>query len=143
MEMNKYQERIFNMGKEAGARIVLPESRDKRVQEAVVELDSLGFQVVRNEDFQDNADIYLDYLSTLPFTDNWPADNLRQYLTDPLHFAMAIVACDDADGIIAGVGAIVIFLPQILLLMFFMIAERVIPGTVASLLKFMLQIFRF
>ena len=102
--MNKYRERILNMGKETGARIILPESRDKRVQEAVVELDSLGFQVVRNEDFQDNADIYLDYLSTLPFTDNWPADNLRQYLTDPLHFAMAIVVCDDADGIIAGVS---------------------------------------
>ena len=102
MEMNKYQERIFNMGKEAGARIVLPESGDKRVGEAIHQLNTLGFQVVHNEDFQHNCAIYLDYLSTLPFTDNWPVENLRKYLIDPLHFAMTMVACDDVDGVIAG-----------------------------------------
>ena len=58
--MNKYQERIINKGIETGARIVLPENGDKRVQEAVTELVSLGFMVVHNEDFQDNVDIYLD-----------------------------------------------------------------------------------
>ena len=90
MEMNKYQERIFNMGKEAGARIVLPESGDKRVGEAIHQLNTLGFQVVNNEDFEHNCDIYLDYLNTLPFTENWPAENLREYLKDPLHFSMAM-----------------------------------------------------
>ena len=100
--MNKYQERILRMGKETGSRIVLPESRDKRIQEAVAELNTLGIQVLRNEDFQNNTDIYLDYLNTLPFTNNWPAESLRQYLKDPLHFAISMVACDDADGVIAG-----------------------------------------
>ena len=38
----------------------------------------------------------------MPFTENWPAENLREYLKDPLHRAMAMVACDDADGVIAG-----------------------------------------
>ena len=102
MAMNKYRERILNMGKETDARIVLPEIRDKRVQEAVTELTSLGFKVVYNQDFQDNVDIYLDYLNTLSFTKNWPAENLREFLNNPLHFAMAMVACDDADGLVAG-----------------------------------------
>jgi phosphate acetyltransferase len=102
MEMNKYQERILNMGKDSGARIILPESKDKRVQEAIIELNSLGFQVVYNEDFQDHTDIYMNYLSTLPFTDNWPSKNLSEYLKDPLHFSLAMVACNDADGVVAG-----------------------------------------
>ena len=59
--------------------------------------------VVHNEDFQDNVDIYLDYLNSLPFTNNWPTENIREYLTVPLNFAMAMVACDDADGLVAGV----------------------------------------
>ncbi len=105
MAMNKYREQILNMGKETDARIVLPEIRDKRVQEAVTELTSLGFKVVYNQDFQDNIDIYLDYLNTLSFTKNWPADNLREFLNNPLHFAMAMVACDDADGLAAGAVA--------------------------------------
>ena len=54
--MNKYQERIFKIGKEAGARIVLPEIWDERIQEASRELNSLGFQVVFNEDFQNNTE---------------------------------------------------------------------------------------
>ena len=105
MAMNKYRERILNMGKETDARIVLPEIRDKRVQEAVTELTSLGFKVVYNQDFQDNVDIYMDYLNTLSFTENWPTENLREFLNNPLHFAMAMVACDDADGLAAGAVA--------------------------------------
>ena len=103
--MNKYRERILDMGKQTDARIALPEIRDKRVQEAVTELTSLGFKVVYNQDFQDNVDIYLDYLNTLSFTKNWPAENLREFLNNPLHFAMAMVACDDADGLAAGAVA--------------------------------------
>ena len=102
MVMNKYRERVLNKGRETGARIVLPEIRDKRVQEAVVELVSLGFKVVKNQNFQDNIDIYLDYLNALSFTENWPTENLREYLKDPVHFSMAMVACDDADGSAAG-----------------------------------------
>ena len=94
--MNKYQERVLNKAKETGGRIVLPEIGDKRVQEAITELTTLGFTVLHNKDFQDNTDIYMDFLNTLPFTENWPAENLREYLKDPLHCAMAMVACDDA-----------------------------------------------
>ena len=102
MAMNKYRKRILNMSKEASARILLPEIGDKRIQEASAELTSLGFDILYYQDFQDRMDFYLDYINSLPFTKNWPAENLHQYLSDPLHFAMAMVACDDADGLAAG-----------------------------------------
>ncbi|SVE44583.1 uncharacterized protein METZ01_LOCUS497437, partial [marine metagenome] len=60
------------MGKESNARIVLPESNDNRVKEANAELQKLGFNIVYNQDFQDQMDIYLDYINSLPFTKNWP-----------------------------------------------------------------------
>ena len=50
MAINKYRKRILNMGKEASARILLPEIGDKRIQEAASELTSLGFNVVYNQD---------------------------------------------------------------------------------------------
>ena len=102
MAMNKYRDRIINLGKEARAQIVLPEMTDVRVRDAARELISMDFDILNIEDFQDNLDIYLDFLNKLPFTDNWPANNLREFLNDPLHFAMAMVACDDADCLVAG-----------------------------------------
>ncbi len=102
MAPHKYRERIINLGKEAGAQIVLPEKEDPRIGEAAKELSSMGFHILQIEDFQDNVDLYLDYLNSLPFTDNWPTDNIREFLNDPLHFAMAMVACDDADCLVAG-----------------------------------------
>ena len=102
MAINKYRKRILNMGKEASARILLPEIGDIRIQEASAELTSLGFDILLYQDFYDRMDMYLDYINSLPFTKNWPAENLHQYLSDPIHFAMAMVACDDADGLAAG-----------------------------------------
>ena len=76
--MNKYRDRIINLGKEAGAQIVLPEMTDVRVREAARELISMDFDILNIEDFQDNLDIYRDFLNKLPFTDNWPADKDRK-----------------------------------------------------------------
>jgi len=104
MPVDKYHERIIAMGRETNSRLVLPENSDNRIQIAVTELHNLGFQVVYNQDFQDNMDIYIEYIKTLSFTNNWPSTNLKEYLCNPLHFAMAMVACNDADGLVAGAG---------------------------------------
>ena len=100
--MNKYCERILNMGKETGARLVLPEIHDKRIQEASQELALMGFNVLNQEDYKEKIAFYQDYIQQQPFTDHWPKENLWKYLKEPLHFSMAMVACDDADGLIAG-----------------------------------------
>ena len=52
--MNKYQERIFRLGKKTGARLVMPETHDKRIQEASHELELMGFQVLKHEDLKEN-----------------------------------------------------------------------------------------
>ena len=58
--MNKYRERVLNKAKETGARIVLPEIGDKRVQKAITELTTLGFKVVHIADSQRIADQLLE-----------------------------------------------------------------------------------
>jgi len=100
--MNKYRERILSMGKKKGARLVIPEIHDQRIQKASQELVSMGFQVLNHEDYKENMASYLDYIQQKPFADNWPDENLREYLNDPLNFSMDMLACDDADGLIAG-----------------------------------------
>jgi phosphate acetyltransferase len=100
--MNKYQERIHNLGKESAARLVLPETDDTRIQEATQELKTLGIEVLNVEAYQQQFDSYLDFLQQQPFTENWPQKNLEEYLKNPLHFALTMLACDDADGVVAG-----------------------------------------
>ena len=46
MAMNKYRDRIINLGKEAGAQIVLPEMTDVRVHDAARELISPDQSVI-------------------------------------------------------------------------------------------------
>ena len=68
--MYKYRDRIINLGKETGAKIILPEISNARIEDATEELTSMGFNILRIENFQENVDLYLDYLNTLPFTKN-------------------------------------------------------------------------
>ena len=93
--MNKYRDRIINMGKKNNSRIILPEVNDKRIQEASSELSAMGFHILNPMDFQNNRDYYLDYINGLTFTDNWPMQSLKDYLDDPIHFSMVMLACDD------------------------------------------------
>ena len=62
--MNKYRERILSMGKKTGARLVIPENHDQRIQKASQELVSMGFQVLNHEDYKENTASYLDYIHT-------------------------------------------------------------------------------
>ena len=100
--MNKYRDRIINMGKKNNSRIVLPEISDKRIQEASSELSLMGFHILNPGDFQNKMGYYLDYINDLTFTKNWPMKSLKEYLDDPIHFSMTMLACDDADGVVAG-----------------------------------------
>jgi len=100
--MNKYRERIFNLAKDKGGSIILPEVQDTRVQDARRELISMGFNVLDHEEFSDKKEYYLDYIQEQPFTDNWPREKLEEYLLNPAHFAMTMVASDDVDGVIVG-----------------------------------------
>ena len=57
--MYKYRDRIINLGKDTGAKIILPETSNSRIEDAAKELTSMGFNILQIEDFQENVDLYL------------------------------------------------------------------------------------
>ena len=100
--MNMYRDRIINLAKETSARLIIPEIHDQRVEDARKELTSMGFQILNHENYREKTSFYIDFIKEKSFTKNWPIDNIKNYLDDPLHFSAAMLACDDADGVIAG-----------------------------------------
>ena len=51
MELNKYQERIFEIGRKKNTKLVLPEKEDPRVSLAKRNLINLGYQLIETEEF--------------------------------------------------------------------------------------------
>tara|TARA_B100001029_G_C15042899_1_gene444941 strand:- start:31 stop:954 length:924 start_codon:yes stop_codon:yes gene_type:complete len=100
--MKKIRELILNSGQKSEARIVLPENEDQRVKDAIIVLKDLGFNILNIDDFNNQKVKYLDYINSLSFTKNWPLDKLNDYLQNPMNFGLAMVACGDADCLVAG-----------------------------------------
>ena len=100
--MNSIKEDIIDRGLQSNAKILLPEIDDPRVQEAIKELTSIGYKIVSIDDYKDNYDSYLEMLSTMKFCKNWPYEEIKKYLENPLHYAMIATANGDADGLVAG-----------------------------------------
>ena len=102
MKKNKYSDRIIDCIQDSKSRIILPESDDVRVKKAIPILESLGVEIISCSNYEHKIEFYYEYLKSKSFTSNWPAENIYEYLKNPLHFSMAMLACDDADGLIAG-----------------------------------------
>ena len=100
--MNKYRHRILSIVEKMDAQIVLPEISDSRIEEACYKLESMGIKILFYKNFLGNKEKYINYISKLPFAKNWPIDNLEEYINNPLNFSLAMVACGDADGLVAG-----------------------------------------
>ena len=102
MQKSKYSERILDLVKDSSSRILLPESNDTRVKEALPVLKSLGLEIVHNHNYEHKRDYYFEYLKSMPFTNNWISEKIYEYLKNPLYFSMVMLACDEADGLVAG-----------------------------------------
>ena len=59
--------------------LILPESKDNRVVKATKKLKDVGFNILDISDCRNN-DIYISYLSSRKFTNNWPIDEMVKYL---------------------------------------------------------------
>ena len=81
--------------------LILPESKDNRIIEATKRLESLRFNILNINDYKNN-DLYISYLSKRKFTNNWPKDEIVKYLDDPLNKGLTMLACGEADGLVAG-----------------------------------------
>ena len=84
------------------ASILLPECFDSRVKSAIDKLKEIGFNIPKLDDFNNNNQIYIDYLSNRKFTDNWPKEEVIKYLDNPINKALTILACGHVDGVVAG-----------------------------------------
>ena len=100
--MKSIKEDIIYRGLELKAKILLPEVDDIRIKQATQKLKSIGYEVVNVNDYRPHYDNYLEMLSTMKFCKNWPYEEIKKYLSDPLHYGMMIVANGDADGLVAG-----------------------------------------
>jgi len=100
--MKNYIKRIIEMGKENNARLILPETQDDRIKNGIIELKRNGFNILSPIDYQYKLNSYIEFIKKKSFTNNWPEERLVEYLRNPVHFSMVMVACNDADGLVAG-----------------------------------------
>tara|TARA_B100000945_G_scaffold271836_1_gene233985 strand:+ start:363 stop:1286 length:924 start_codon:yes stop_codon:yes gene_type:complete len=100
--MKNYINRIIEMGKENNARLILPETQDDRIRNGIIELKKNGFNILSPIDYQYKLNSYIEFIKKKSFTNNWPEERLVEYLRNPVHFSMVMVACNDADGLVAG-----------------------------------------
>ena len=100
--MQTIRENILKRALKTNAKIVLPEISDKRVRDAISELEKTGISVVSFNDKNPQDEKYINFLSKLKFSKNWSSRMLIDYLKNPLHLGAVLVAIGEADGMVAG-----------------------------------------
>ncbi len=100
--MQTIKQSILDRGLQSNAKIILPEIDDGRIMKATKKLISMGYNIVSINDYDNNYDNYLEMLSRMKFCKNWPYEEIKKYLEDPLHYGMMAVANGDADALVAG-----------------------------------------
>ena len=101
MKNRNYLKSLFERASASNSSILIPESEDSRVIDAKNKLKSFGFNIVEVDDFNDDSK-YIEFIRAKKFTENWPDNEVKKYLNNPINKALAILACNDADGVIAG-----------------------------------------
>ena len=101
MKNNNFLKNLIDRALEKKASIILPETNDKRINDAIQELKKLGFNILDVNDFSED-DKYIEYILQKKFSENWPKSEIVKYLQTPLNKAMAILACNEVDAVVAG-----------------------------------------
>ena len=102
MQLNKYQERIIEIGQTKSAKLVLPERDDPRVSLAKRHLRDLGYELLEPEDFRGKETQYQEVLEQERFFKKMTDEAKEEYMKDTLNFSMMMVSNGDADGLVAG-----------------------------------------
>ena len=102
MQLNKYQERIIEIGRKKSAKLVIPENNDPRVSLAKRQLCELGYDLLEQEDFRHREPQYREILEQERFFHKMSAETKKNYMESPLNFSMMMVSNGDADGVVAG-----------------------------------------
>ncbi len=102
MELNKFQERIFETGRKKNAKLVLPEIGDPRVSLAKRKLSDFGFKFIETQDFRKNENQYRETLEQKHFFKKMSEEAKKNFMINELNFSMMMLSSGDADGVIAG-----------------------------------------
>ena len=102
MQLNKYQERIIEIGQTKSAKLVLPERDDPRVSLAKRHLHDLGYELLEPEDFRSKRTQYQEVLEQKRYFNKMTDEAKNEYMKDALNFSMMMVSNGDADGLVAG-----------------------------------------
>ncbi|MBC8260014.1 MAG: phosphotransacetylase [SAR324 cluster bacterium] len=102
MQLNKYQQRIIEIGLTKSAKLILPEKTDPRVSLAKRQLRELGYNLLEAEDFRSKESKYREILEKERFFSKMSEEAQINYMANPLNFSMMMVSNGDADGLVAG-----------------------------------------
>ena len=102
MQLNKYQERIIEIGIKKSAKLVLPERDDPRVSLAKRQLRDLGYELLEPEDFRGKESQYKEILEQERFFQKMSEEAKISFMENSLNFSMMMVSNGDADGLVAG-----------------------------------------
>ena len=100
--MNRFQERIIEIGRKKSAKIILPEKNDPRVSLAKRQLIELGYHLLEPEDFSSKFYQYAENLENERFFNIMTDVAKKKYMNDPINFGMMMVSNGDADALVAG-----------------------------------------
>ena len=99
--MNSFFDKILEKALSKNANLLLPESKDPRIKEAKRKLKEIGILISSVDDFTED-ELYYNYLLKQKFTKNWPLNQIKQYISEPINKALVLLACGEVDGVVAG-----------------------------------------
>ena len=79
----------------------LPET-DSRVDNAISILNEYGIKCLGKNNLNPATEIYADQFRQFKFTKNWPAENLNEYLSNPIIKSFAMLNNDELSGVVCG-----------------------------------------
>jgi len=80
MQINKYQERVIEIGRTKSAKLILPEKDDPRVSLAKRQLSELGYDLVDPEDFRSRESHYAEILEQERFFNKMTEEAKIKYM---------------------------------------------------------------
>ena len=96
---NQLSKKIFKNAQSINARIILPED-DMRIDMAKDTLLKNNFNIIDLK--RNKINHYIEFISKFKFTQNWTNNMMHEFLEDPIHLSCTMLACNDADCVVAG-----------------------------------------
>ena len=92
MQINKFQERVIEIGRTKSSKLILPEKDDPRVSLAKRQLNELGYDLVDPEDFRSRESHYAEILEQERFFNKMSEEAKKKFMGNELNFSMMMLS---------------------------------------------------